>query len=306
MSAGAISAAVAETRTRAERVKRAASAAGVENESAAAATVAGAENAAADCRSEPGAISAPVSAFRKDLDPGALPETRARSVLLALARSALPLDEDPFTDADAGGGGVSGPASSRWRRCRSGYCGALHSVSHRRTFGVAFVTGAVLAALVVGLAVRDALPGPAAPRFERIVEPFWPAELPVESAASWSYAPAKPNGPPRWGVMADPATGAAYYPDCAAAGGQSPIDLVAMPSAATLPLVALAFSYPADYYSVQPRPEGHPGFQLAPCEPAVAGGNCISGVSCRQTPAASNSRSCNFTSTARRSTRSTA
>lgn len=269
MSAGPSSAAVAETRTRADRVKRAATAAGVESESAfpaVAAAAAGVGRAAADCRSDL-------------LDPAALPEKRARSVLLALARSAQPLDEDPFTDADVGGGGgVSGPAASPWRRCRSGFCGALHSVSHRRTFGVAFFTGAALAALVVGLAVRAALPGPAAPRFERIVEPFWPAELPVESAASWSYAPARPNGPPRWGVMADPATGAAFYPDCAAdRAGQSPVDLPAMPSAAALPLVELAFSYPADFYSVQKRPEGHPGFQLAPCEPASAGGNCSGG-----------------------------
>ena len=214
-----------------------------------------------------------------------------------LARSAPPLGAEPSITMAAGHGADgslaalherrlkvlgaaldgSGPSSSPRRRRRSGYCSVLHDASHRRTFGVACIMGATLAALFVGLAARAALPGPAAPRIERVAEPFWPAEPLVDSASSWSYAPSEPNGPPRWGVMADPATGAAYYPNCAAAGGQSPIDLPAMPSAAALPLAERAFSYPAEFYAVQPRPKGHPGFQLEPCAPAAAGSNCSGG-----------------------------
>jgi carbonic anhydrase len=252
-------------------------------------------NGAAASRRRSG--SALAVAVRKALDPTAPTEKRAGSVLAMLARSAPPLGAEPSITMAAGHGADgslaalherrlkvlgaaldgSGPSSSPRRRRRSGYCSVLHDASHRRTFAVACIMGATLAALFVGLAARAALPGPAAPRIERVAEPFWPAEPLVDSASSWSYAPSEPNGPPRWGVMADPATGAAYYPNCAAAGGQSPIDLPAMPSAAALPLAERAFSYPAEYYAVQPRPKGHPGFQLEPCAPAAAGSNCSGG-----------------------------
>ena len=46
--------------------------------------------------------------------------------------------------------------------------------------------------------------------------------------------------------------------------------------AAALPLVPDAFSYPATAYEVEPRPHGHPGFQVAPC-PADAGPSCSVG-----------------------------